>query len=99
MKLSWRIITIALAMMASAPVWAAPAQAQQQRPLDMISQGRWFIENKDYLGFRVFIKKAYWKKITYGEWWYLKNLVNAIQVWKMKRIELGNNKKCKILKQ
>lgn len=90
----------ALALIAAAiPVGSARAATPPTpinaggRPLDLISQARWFIENKDFLGFRVFIKKAYWKKITYGEWWYLKNIINAnvanagfdlVQVWNVR---------------
>lgn len=31
----------------------------------------------DHLGFRVLVKRLYWKQITYGEWYRLKALINA----------------------
>ena len=77
MKLFCSHLAFMVALVVSGQAHAATPPQQEQRPLDNISQARWFIESRDYLGFRVFIKKTYWKKITYGEWWYLKNLVNA----------------------
>ncbi|MCM2280050.1 MAG: hypothetical protein NDJ89_18410 [Oligoflexia bacterium] len=66
-----------LSMVAEAGAAPTAAPAPAARATSLYAQARRLLDAQDYLGFRVFLKKAYWKKITYGEWYAIRSMVNS----------------------
>lgn len=58
---------------------APPAQAAPARPvaLSSLDAARAHLAVNDPMGFRILVKKLYWKRLTYGEWYGIKLLINA----------------------
>ncbi|MCM2323817.1 MAG: hypothetical protein NDJ90_11210 [Oligoflexia bacterium] len=72
-----RVAAASAAAASAAAVTSAVGAPTTALSPKVFAQARKLIEAKDYLGFRVFLKKAYWKKITYGEWYAVRSLVNS----------------------
>lgn len=61
------------------PLAAGAAQAPAPVPAkpDLAAEARSLLAVKDYLGFRVFLKKSWYRAMSYKEWFSIRGLVNA----------------------
>ena len=50
----------------------------QAAPSLIYAQAKQLLDAHDYLGFRIFVRESYYKKITQGEWYSVKNLVSSV---------------------
>jgi hypothetical protein len=46
-------------------------------PSVVYTQAKQLLDAQDYLGLRVYLKEAYYKKMTHGEWFSLKNIISG----------------------
>jgi tetratricopeptide (TPR) repeat protein len=58
---------VALFCLSTATAWSAPSK--------IYAQAKQLVDTQDYLGFRIYIRNTYAKRITVGEWFALKNLI------------------------
>lgn len=69
----------------SAPKSGKPVPKEAQRPArkyvypksSIVTQAKRLLQKRDYLGFRIWVRKAYAQPTRYSEWYELKNLVTS----------------------
>lgn len=79
----WRGELVQLALLSTAFLTATPtSHSAEAIPVrraaisPLVRDARSFLDIQDFLGLRVFLRKAYFKPITYREWYDLKTLIN-----------------------